>query len=207
MELNKKEEDKKMRIVLSGYEFNKIKEMAKKMDDVELINKPILRSVNIEIKNNECKAIVTNGYCMNIRDIELYGDQEKKEDGSYLIPFELIKRVPSAKKKNIYNYIITVTDEWVTVTHKDNSFGCKLCVGKYPDYLAVLPKEESKLMETSKIAINIQVISRLLLRGDYAHKLYFYGQTKPIVVRDMQEKLIGIIMPVYISEWSDDSKE
>ena len=182
--------------------------MAKKMDGVDLINKPILRSVNIEIKNNECKAIVTDGYCMNIRDIELYhGDQEKQEDGSYLIPFEFIKRVPSAKKKNIYNYIITVAGEWVTVTHGDNSFGCKLCVGKYPDYLAILPKEEDKLKEINKIAINIQVISRLFLKGDYAHKLYFYGHNKLIIVRDMKDKLIGVLMPIYISEWSDDSKE
>lgn len=202
MELNKEE---KMRIVISGYEFNRIKEMVRKMDSQDLVNNPILRSVNLELKDNKLKAIVCDGYCMNIRDIELYGDTESQDDGSWLIPFEFIKRIPSAKKKNIYNYVISVADGWVTITHKDNSFGCKLCIGKYPDYLAVLPKEENLLVATDKIALNIQVIQRILIKGDYAHKLYFYGQTKPIVIKNMGEELIGILMPVYIREWTNDN--
>jgi len=179
--------------------FNQIKEMTKKMPVDK--DKIILCSVFIEyIDNKTCKAVATEGYSMNIRTIEA---KSKEKFESFMIPYGLLRNIPTGTKKDYFNYIINVDveNDWITVKHKDSSFGSRMIKGKYPDYKLIIPNKDILTLPTDKICINIKILNSILLSGDYAHKLYFYGNTKPIVVKNLKEDIIGVIMPIRILEW------
>lgn len=72
-------------------------------------------------------------------------------------------------------------------------------VGKFPDCNAVIPDATAELISLTQISINPKLyldVCTALGSNDSSNLLYFFGATKPVIIKSSKSSGLGLIMPL-----------